>query len=440
MSNASGSASTSSGSGRSILLAQLRSSIPAPCPTEPITSAARACSEAPATVAAVHSTEVISQLRGLGQPRPWAVPSCGMATVSPGRAETNADTRPRPRASWASQPSGRRGTTGAPQPPVSPWAKSWDSTGQSRWQNRLASGADRSQPSAASSGGLAAAITTMPPGSSRSPTTRSSTTLSSAACTAGGAVEISSRKRMPACASPSRRAHRGGAKATLPSVTTGSPAKSEGSRMDAITVSHGRSSSRAMALIADVFPVPGAPHSRTGTRAATATPRASIVVCVSDIGPIIGTPWLLSSSHGTGPSGRSHNGSVRLALDPGVIAFLTAVSALYVRAVRVLGARGYRVPAAQQAWWWIGMALEAVALVGPLDDLADQLVSAHMAQHLLLADVAVPFLLAGVRTPVLVFLLPRPVLVALSRLRRLRAALAFLSRPLVAIPVYLLVL
>src|SRR5919199_1704012 len=334
MSNASGSASTSSGSGRSILLAQLRSSIPAPCPTEPITSAARACSEAPATVAAVHSTEVISQLRGLGQPRPWAVPSCGMATVSPGRAETNADTRPRPRASWASQPSGRRGTTGAPQPPVSPWAKSWDSTGQSRWQNRLANGADRSQPSAASSGGLAAAITTMPPGSSRSPTTRSSTTLSSAACTAGGAVEISSRKRMPACASASRRAHRGGAKATLPSVTTGSPAKSEGSRMDAITVSHGRSSSRAMALIADVFPVPGAPHSRTGTRAATATPRASIVVCVSDIGPIIGTPWLLSSSHGTGPSGSSHNGSVRLAPDPGVIAFLTAVTAPYVRAVR----------------------------------------------------------------------------------------------------------
>ena len=131
---------------------------------------------------------------------------------------------------------------------------------------------------------------------------------------------------------------------------------------------------------------------------------------------------------------------MRLSLDPGVIAFLIAVSALYVRAVRVLGARGYRVPAAQQAWWWIGVALQAVALLGPLDDLAGDLVSAHMAQHLLLADVAVPFLLAGLRTPVLVFLLPRPVLVPLARRRTLRRVFRFLRQPLAAIPVYLVIL
>ena len=39
------------------------------------------------------------------------------------------------------------------------------SMGQSRWQNRLASGGDRSQPSAACSGGLAAATTATPSGS-----------------------------------------------------------------------------------------------------------------------------------------------------------------------------------------------------------------------------------------------------------------------------------
>jgi putative copper resistance protein D len=106
----------------------------------------------------------------------------------------------------------------------------------------------------------------------------------------------------------------------------------------------------------------------------------------------------------------------------------------------VLRTRGYRVPVAQQVWWWAGVALQAVALVGPLDDLADQLISAHMAQHLLLADVAVPFLLAGVRTPVLVFLLPRPVLVPLAHRRALRRVFRFLRQPLAAIPAYLVIL
>ena len=241
-------------------------------------SAARACSDAPEAAAALHRSAAISQLRGLGQPRPALLPSSRIATARPGRTETNADTRPRPAASRESHPSGRTGTTGAAQPALSPSANACASTGQSRWQNRFASGADRSQPPAANSGGLAAAIITTSSGSARSPTTRSSTTRSSAACTAGGAVEISSRNRTPRPCSARLRAHRGGAKTTLPSATTGRPAKSEGSRMEAMTVSHGRPISCDVALIADVFPVPGAPHSRTGTRAATATPRASTVM------------------------------------------------------------------------------------------------------------------------------------------------------------------
>ena len=63
-----------------------------------------------------------------------------------------------------------------------------------------------------------------------------------------------------------------------------------------------------------------------------------------------------------------------------------------------------------------------------------------MAQHLLIADLAAPLLLVGLRNPVLVFLLPRDVLVPLARRTRLRRAFRFLRQPLVAIPVYVLVL
>jgi cytochrome c oxidase assembly factor CtaG len=126
--------------------------------------------------------------------------------------------------------------------------------------------------------------------------------------------------------------------------------------------------------------------------------------------------------------------------DPGAAIVLLVLSVLYVRAVRVLARRGYRVPHGQQAWWWLGMACQAFALLGPPDARADELVSAHMAEHLLLADIAVPFMLAGVRTPVLVFLLPRRVLVPLAHRYTLRRVFRFMRQPLVAIPIYLVIL
>jgi putative membrane protein len=125
---------------------------------------------------------------------------------------------------------------------------------------------------------------------------------------------------------------------------------------------------------------------------------------------------------------------------PGVVVFLFAAGALYVRAVLILRRRGWRVQRRQQAWWWIGLALQAIALLGPPDAESDQVLSWHMAQHLLLADIAVPFLLAGLRTPVLVFYLPRPVLVPLAHRRTLRRVFRFLRQPLVSIPVYLVIL
>jgi putative membrane protein len=126
--------------------------------------------------------------------------------------------------------------------------------------------------------------------------------------------------------------------------------------------------------------------------------------------------------------------------DPAVIALLATAALLYLRAVRVLAARGYDVPLGQQACWWGGLALTAVALAGPPDALGDELMSAHMVQHLLIADLGAPLLLVGLRTPVLVFYLPRFALVPLARRRRLRALFRTLRKPLVAIGVYVLVL
>jgi cytochrome c oxidase assembly factor CtaG len=125
---------------------------------------------------------------------------------------------------------------------------------------------------------------------------------------------------------------------------------------------------------------------------------------------------------------------------PGPLAGLLLLAFLYARAVGVLRNRGYRVPAGQQAFWWIGFALLAFAFVGPLDAWADTYVSSHMAQHMLMADVATPLMLIGVRNPVLVFFLPRPVLEPLARRRMLRAWFAKLRSPLWAIPVYTIVL
>ncbi len=124
----------------------------------------------------------------------------------------------------------------------------------------------------------------------------------------------------------------------------------------------------------------------------------------------------------------------------GVLAWLLVAEGLYLRAVRTLAARGHTVPRGQLVCWHVGIGLQAVGLLSPIGAYADDLLSAHMAEHLLIADLAAPFLVAGVRTPVLQFLLPRQALVPLARRRRLRRALAVARRPQAAIPLYLLVL
>ena len=129
-----------------------------------------------------------------------------------------------------------------------------------------------------------------------------------------------------------------------------------------------------------------------------------------------------------------------ISFDPLGLALVALLAAVFWRAVLVLRWRGYDVPALQQAAWWGGVALVAIGLLGPPEALSDDLLSAHMAQHMLIADLAAPLLLAGARTPVLQFLLPRPILVPLARRRWLRAIFRTLRKPLVALPLFVLVL
>jgi putative copper resistance protein D len=125
-----------------------------------------------------------------------------------------------------------------------------------------------------------------------------------------------------------------------------------------------------------------------------------------------------------------------VSVDPGPLLLIAALAALYVRAVAVLRRRGRRTSRWQQASWWTGLAVTTAGLVGPVDTLSEDLLSAHMVQHLLIADLAAPLMLMGIRTPVLQNLLPPAILRPLARERWLRSFFRTLRQPLVAIPVF----
>jgi cytochrome c oxidase assembly factor CtaG len=84
-----------------------------------------------------------------------------------------------------------------------------------------------------------------------------------------------------------------------------------------------------------------------------------------------------------------------------------------------------------------GIAVGTLAVVSPLDELAEEtLVSAHMLQHLLVGDVAPLLIVLGVRGPIAFFLLPPPLLRPLARLKPLRRLLELLLRPAVSFGVW----
>ena len=123
-----------------------------------------------------------------------------------------------------------------------------------------------------------------------------------------------------------------------------------------------------------------------------------------------------------------------------IVVWLVLLEGLYLHALRVLRRRGVGVPRWQIAAWHAAMALWIAGLLSPLDSLGDDGLSMHMAQHLLIADLAAPLMLVGLRNPVLAFFLPRDVLVPLARTHWLRNGFRFLRKPLVALPIYVLVL
>jgi cytochrome c oxidase assembly factor CtaG len=129
-----------------------------------------------------------------------------------------------------------------------------------------------------------------------------------------------------------------------------------------------------------------------------------------------------------------------MSFQPGPVLGLVVLALLYLRAVRVLAGRGFRVRAGQQTFWWIGWTCLTAAFLSPLDTKALEAVSAHMAQHVLMADVAVPLMLIGVRNPVLQFMLPPSILAPLARRRGLRAFFHRLRNPAVAVVLYTVVL
>lgn len=121
------------------------------------------------------------------------------------------------------------------------------------------------------------------------------------------------------------------------------------------------------------------------------------------------------------------------------VAAAAVAAALFARALVRLRRRDRRDLATpgRAALFALGLALTLVALVSPLDRLAeDDLLSAHMLQHVLVGDAAPALLLAALRGPLLFFLLPAPVLGPLARAAAVRSALSLLVRPRVAFAVW----
>src|SRR3954449_7880268 len=119
-----------------------------------------------------------------------------------------------------------------------------------------------------------------------------------------------------------------------------------------------------------------------------------------------------------------------MTFDPIAAVLLALAGGLWLRAARRLRRRGYAVPRWQAVAWWAGIAVLVFALMGPLDALDDQLLTAHMAQHLMLGDLAAPLIVTGLRSPLAQWYLPRAVLVPLARNRVLRRLAGVVRRPL----------
>jgi cytochrome c oxidase assembly factor CtaG len=88
----------------------------------------------------------------------------------------------------------------------------------------------------------------------------------------------------------------------------------------------------------------------------------------------------------------------------------------------------------------VGLALVVGALVPPLEEAAEERLSAHMLQHVLIADAGPALILVALRGPLVFFLIPGEVLAPLARLRALRAFLRFLLHTRVSFALWAVVI
>lgn len=103
---------------------------------------------------------------------------------------------------------------------------------------------------------------------------------------------------------------------------------------------------------------------------------------------------------------------------PEVVLILATLASAYASGWWRLREWGYRelAPGWRLALYLSGLGAVAVALLPPVDDLAHDLLTAHMVQHLLLMMIAAPLLLLGNPLPTSLWGLPRRARRALGRL------------------------
>jgi cytochrome c oxidase assembly factor CtaG len=125
--------------------------------------------------------------------------------------------------------------------------------------------------------------------------------------------------------------------------------------------------------------------------------------------------------------------------DPIAIVALLAAAYVYARMYRRASAatRSRSLGAGHWFPYAAGLVAIAVALLSPLDAIGDGwLLSAHMAQHVLLSDVAPALIVLGLRAPILPLGLAPAALRSIAPRGRFGRALAVLTSPWVAIPLW----
>jgi putative membrane protein len=128
-----------------------------------------------------------------------------------------------------------------------------------------------------------------------------------------------------------------------------------------------------------------------------------ICTIIAAITAVVPPPAAAHLATGAAPSG------LHWSFEPGVIAALSLAALGY--GFGLSGLSGRRAHVIGHYWrtlaFWLGLAVLAMALLSPLEPLADQLLSAHMVQHLLLILVAAPLLVLGSPAAVFLWALPR---------------------------------